>query len=203
MEEINADSMFVTKTSKNFANKLNSVFLNKEKIDSLLSNLEDLRSTEGLDDVQYEELKNEYSLKIDEIDNEISSIKTSITDKMVELEGDIKAYNKEHNDLNVRLKIGELTEQDCSKKLSKLESKIEMATMEKSELGLLLDVDNTEDLQEYISINADNQKNGVQSVIGKIQDKTEGLKSSNLDTDILGAIQSKKKGLATWIRRKR
>ncbi len=203
MEENKTDSMFVTKVSQNFAHKLSAVFQNKEKIDSFLSNLENLKLSEGLDNSQYEDLKKEYLLKLDTINAEISAIKKSVGTKMVELEGDLKAYNKEHNDLNIRLKIGELAEQDCSKKLSKLETKIEAASQEKSELRLLLDVSSTEDLEDYIVISTDSQKNGVHSVIGKIQNKTEEIMSSNSNTDIRDTIQSKKKNLTNWIRRNR
>lgn len=144
---------FVTKNAQSYAYNLRIVLSKKEKQILFLANLEELKSKGEVDELQYERMKKEYSGKVNTAKGEVEAIRKSIRSELDELEKDITAYSKERNDLNVRLQVGELTEEGVGKQIDDLENKVEGAKEEKSELEKLLQVEKSEILGDYININ--------------------------------------------------
>lgn len=153
MEEDTKPNNFVTKTAQSYAYNLRIVLSKKEKTDTLLANLEELKSKGEVDEQQYERMKKEYSGKVNTAKGEVEAIRKSIRSELDELEKDITAYSKERNDLNLRLQVGELTEEKVGEQIDDLENKVEGAKEEKSELEKLLQVEKSEILGDYIDIN--------------------------------------------------
>jgi|GEM_PF-2871946 len=143
---------FVTETAKSHAYSLKTALSKKEKVDTLLANLEELKSKGEVDELQYERMKKEYSGKVDTAQGEVMAVRKSIRSELDELEKDITAYSKERNDLIVRMQVGELTEDGIGKRRDDLEDKVEGAKEKKSELEKLLHVENSNILNDYVGI---------------------------------------------------
>lgn len=152
-EEDTKPKSFVTETAQSYAYNLRIVLSKKEKADTLLANLEELKSKGEVDELQYERMKKEYSGKVNTAKGEVEAIRKSIRSELDELAKDITAYSKESNDLNVRLQVGELTEEKVGEQIDELNNKVEGAKEEKSELEKLLLVEKSEILDDYIDIN--------------------------------------------------
>lgn len=172
MEEDTKLKKFVTETAQSHAYNLRIALSKKEKADSLLANLEELKSKGEVDEHQYERMKKEYSGKVNTAKGEVEAIRKSIRSGLDESEKDIMAYSKERNDLNVRLQVGELTEDTVGEQIDDLKSKVEGAKEEKSELEKLLQIESSESLDDYIDIDV-RKKPAIRSWRETIQRKVE------------------------------
>ena len=158
MEEDTKPKSFVTETAQSYAYNLRIALSKKEKADSLLANLDELKSKDEVDEQQYERMKKEYSGKINIVKGEVEAIRKSIRSELDELEKDIMAYGKERNDFNVGLQVGELTEDEVGERIDDMENKIEGAKEKKSELEKLLQVENSKILNNYGDIDVRRKK---------------------------------------------
>jgi len=103
----------------------------KERAESLLSNLEKLKEEGTIDETQYESMKSQYTQMLNSANTEIERIKTEINSEIESEQRDSGVYKQELSNLEVRFKVGELgaeeyrkSEQRTRSKLDKTESKI-------------------------------------------------------------------------------
>lgn len=182
MEKDTKPKSFVTETAQSHAYNLRIALSKKEKADSLLANLEELKSKGELDEQQYDRMKKEYSAKVNTAKGEMESIRKSIRSELDESEKDIMAYSKERNDINVRLQVGELTEAAVGKQIDDLENKVEEAKEEKSELEKLLKVENSAILDDYKNIDVRNKP--ASSVLERNYPAESGGRIISKDNDL-------------------
>jgi len=103
----------------------------KERAESLLSNLDKLKEEGTIDGAQYESMKSQYTQMLNSANTEIEQIKSEINREIESEQRDLGVYKQELSNLEVRFKVGELgaeeyrkSEQRTRSKLDKIESKV-------------------------------------------------------------------------------
>lgn len=103
----------------------------KERAESLLSNLEKLKDEGTIDEMQYESMKSQYAQMLNSANTKIEQIKNEISRGIESEQRDLDVYKQELSNLEVRFKVGELGAEDYRKaeqkargKIDKIESKL-------------------------------------------------------------------------------
>ena len=135
-------------------NKLREAFSRKEQAERLLSNLENLKQEGTLDDAQYQSMKNDYAQKLVEASTEIEKIKDEINTELKAKQRELSSYNQELENLEVRFKVGELTEDTYRKAAQKAKDTIEKTQSKVSELQKLLEATSSSDAGGYTEASA-------------------------------------------------
>lgn len=132
--------------------KLQLAFSRKEKAERLLANLEDLKKEGIIGEHEYNLLKAEYTAMLEKGTSEIQKTKDEIKGTLDVWQRDLVTFTQELRNLEVRIKVGELTgdkykrlEQQIKGKIEKLQRQIEnfqklLAAESSAHLGGFIDV---------------------------------------------------------------
>ena len=91
-------------------------FSKKEKAERLLSNLEELKSQNSIEEAQYNTLKQKYSTAIQEARAAIEKRKGELKTKLAEIEKNVAIYDQELKNLATKFKVGEFNADIYKKK---------------------------------------------------------------------------------------
>jgi hypothetical protein len=107
-----------------FQNEIQEAFSRKEKIESLLANLEELGTKSSIGEEQQSKLKTDYSKSLLETNVEIQKIKERLSEWIVNLQKDLEVCKTESKDLDTRFKVGEVDAENYRKQGRKLAQEI-------------------------------------------------------------------------------
>lgn len=135
-----------------FQNEIQEAFSRKEKIESLLANLEELRGKGGIEEEQQSKLKTEYNKSLLEASVEIQKIKERLSEQIVSLQKDIEAHQMESKDLDTRFKVGEVDAESYRKQGRKLAQEITKSEEEIANYKTLLGAKTAAEVGGYIDV---------------------------------------------------
>jgi len=95
---------------------LQQEFSKKEKAERLLTNLEELKSQNSIEESQYSTLKQKYSTAIQEARSAIEKRKSELKTKLAEIEKNVALYDQELKNLATKFKVGEFNADIYKKK---------------------------------------------------------------------------------------
>lgn len=132
--------------------KLQMAFSKKEKAERLLANLEDLKGKGEIEDDQYEAMKEEYSAVLDEGNSEIQAIKEELAKTLEAYRKDLEIYTQELKNLEVRIKVGELSADKYKRQEQKTRGKVEKLQQQADNLENLLKANSSADVGGFIDV---------------------------------------------------
>lgn len=124
----------------------------KEKAESLLGSLENLRKDKTIDETQYSSMKNEYTNILNNANAEIAQIKSEISTELESSQKNLDIYNQELKNLDVRFKVGEYSAEGYRKSEKNIRGKIEKLQQKISELKRLLESKSSAELGGYVEL---------------------------------------------------
>jgi hypothetical protein len=100
---------------------------------------------------QYESLKGEYDEKLSDVITDIDSIKSEIGKELEAAESNLATHKRELSDLEVRHKVGELSDEEYQRSEKKMQNKIEKAQATVSELKNLAESKSSSDIPDSVA----------------------------------------------------
>ena len=140
--------------------KLQIAFSKKEKAQRLLTNLKQLQETEEVPAAQAETLNQKYSALLAEGTEEIEQITEKLSKQAEAARTRLELTSKEHEDLKVRIRVGELEEKRNARRLAKLEKTVERLSTELEQFENLLNATSSEALGGFLDIPLNRTKAG-------------------------------------------
>ncbi len=135
-----------------FQNEIQEAFSRKEKIESLLANLEELRAKGGIEEEQQSKLKTEYNKSFLETSVEIQKIKERLSERIVSLQKDLEVRKSESKDLDTRFKVGEVDAEIYRKQGRNLAQEITKSDEEIARYKTLLGAKTTAEVGGYLDV---------------------------------------------------
>jgi len=135
-----------------FQNELQEAFSRKEKIESLLSNLEELRAKGGIEEEQQSKLKTDYNKSLLETTVDIQKIKERLSERIVSLQKELEVRKTESKDLDTRFKVGEVDAESYRKQGRNLSQEITKSDEEIAKYKTLLGAKTAAEVGGYIDV---------------------------------------------------
>jgi len=132
--------------------KLQIAFSKKEKGSRLLANLEQLKESGDVPEERFQALHEEYSALRVEGEEEIAQITDRIEQQAETCGARLETTSAELEDLEVRIRVGELDEKKNARRLKNLRRTVERLNKERQELDELLNATSSEDLGGFLDI---------------------------------------------------
>lgn len=107
----------------NMENDLRTAFLNKERAELFLSNLEKLRSDKAINDLSYTALKTEYSVNLQHAQIKIDQIKQEFNKRLTLRSRQLGVFKQEMANLDARFKVGQMPAGDYLKQIKSPQKK--------------------------------------------------------------------------------
>jgi len=104
-------------------NDLRTAFLNKERAELFLSNLEKLRSDKAINDLSYTALKTEYSVNLQHAQIKIDQIKQEFNKRLTLRSRQLGVFKQEMANLDARFKVGQMPAEDYLKQIKSPQKK--------------------------------------------------------------------------------
>lgn len=118
--------------------ELRIAFLNKEKAELYLSNLEKLHDDKVINDTTYNTLKSEYTAGVQQAQQKINQIKQELNKKLAAKTKELNIYKQELANLDARFKVGQLSADEFLKLSKKPDKRIGELEEQIAFLGNLL-----------------------------------------------------------------
>ena len=128
------------------------VLSEKEKYENSLSSLEELRVKGEVSEEQYNPLKDEYEKKITENKIKIEQLKKDLELELVGKKAEKNTLEKQRENLETRVKVGEIGYDASQKEKRKLDRQIERSEREVSNLQMLLFAEKASDIRGEIEV---------------------------------------------------
>lgn len=135
-----------------FQNEIQEAFSRKEKIESLLVNLEELRGKGGIDEEQKSKMKTDYNKSLLETSVEIQKIKERLSERIVSLQKELETRKSESKDLDTRFKVGEVDAESYRKQGRNLSQEITKSDEEIAKYKTLLGAKTAAEVGGYIDV---------------------------------------------------
>lgn len=126
----------------------------KEKYENSLSSLEELKAKGEVSEEQYNSLKNEYEKKITENKVKIQQLKKDLELEVGSKKAEKNILEKQRENLETRVKVGEIGYNASQKEKRKLDRQIERSEREVSNLQMLLSAEKASDIRGKIEVAA-------------------------------------------------
>ena len=132
--------------------KLQIAFSKKEKAEQLLANLEELKEQGDLEETQYEAMKAEYESLLTEGETEIEAIKEELAKASEPYRKDIEIYSQELKNLEMRLKVGDLSEDKYKQEKQRVRSRLERIEQRVAQSESLLQATSSAEVGGFIDV---------------------------------------------------
>lgn len=167
-----------------FQNEIQEAFSRKEKIESLLANLEELRAKGGIEEEQQSKLKTDYNKSLLETIVEIQKIKERLSERIVSLQKDLEVRKTESKDLDTRFKVGEVDAENYRKQGRNLAQEITKSDEDIAKLKTLLGAKTAAEMGGYLDVPLEKSKPVMRTEAASIQlpDFLKDLKFSDFTT---------------------
>ncbi len=104
-------------------NDLRTAFLNKERAELFLSNLEKLRNDKSINDLSYTALKTEYSVNLQHAQIKIDQVKQEFKKRLALRSRQLGVFKQEMANLDARFKVGQMPAEDYLKQIKNPQKK--------------------------------------------------------------------------------
>ncbi len=104
-------------------NDLRTAFLNKERAELFLSNLEKLRNDKAINDLSYTALKTEYSVNLQHAQIKIDQVKQEFNKRLTMRTRQLGVFKQEMANLDARFKVGQMPADDYLKQIKNPQKK--------------------------------------------------------------------------------
>jgi len=104
-------------------NNLRTAFLNKERAEFFLSNLEKLRGDKAINDLSYTALKTEYSVNLQHAQIKIDQVKQEFNKRLSMRTRQLGIFKQEIANLDARFKVGQMPAEDYLKQIKNPQKK--------------------------------------------------------------------------------
>lgn len=132
--------------------KLRIAFSKKEKSDRLLAKLNELHEAGEVVEAQYEAMKEEYSTFLEQAEADLSALQSELKERLERSESELSRQKQELENLEVRIKVGELSSEHSRRQENRLRRQTEKLETEVKELTRLLAAASSEDLGGFIDV---------------------------------------------------
>lgn len=167
-----------------FQNEIQEAFSRKEKIESLLANLEELRAKGGIEEEQQSKLKTDYNKSLLETSVEIQKIKERLSERIVSLQKELEVRKTESKDLDTRFKVGEVDAESYRKQGRNLAQEIAKSDEEIAKYKILLGAKNAAEVGGYMDVPLEKSKPVMRTEASSIElpDFLKDLRFSDFTT---------------------
>jgi cytochrome c biogenesis protein CcmG/thiol:disulfide interchange protein DsbE len=125
----------------------------KEKVQLFLSNLEKLKDEGSLDDVQYQDLKTEYNVILNEQQEAVKSIKARLRKEFDSKAEELEATQKDQELVQIRYNVREIRPEVYWAQIKPLRKKVEQLRKEVPKLRTLVNAKSTDELGGPAKVN--------------------------------------------------
>lgn len=136
----------------NLRRVLQETFSRKEKIDSLIVNLDNLGEKGTVDKDHQLRLSEEYKKALENVNLNIENIKKNIVEKIANLQKNLDSRQLDKQDLDTRFKVGEMSEQIYNSTNTRLSREIDKINDMINECKILLDTKVSSDVGGRIDV---------------------------------------------------
>ncbi|MFA5078254.1 MAG: hypothetical protein WC541_02075 [Dehalococcoidia bacterium] len=105
-------------------NDLHTAFLNKERAELFLTNLEKLRSDKAINELSYTALKTEYSVNLQHAQIKIDQIKQEFSKRLALRSRQLGVFKQEMANLDARFKVGQMPAEEYLKQIKNPQKKV-------------------------------------------------------------------------------
>lgn len=130
------------------AKRLIEAFINKDKVESYLANLEKLKAERDIDDEQYLTTRKDYYRRLGTAASEIARIKNELKEQLAAGEHSLELARKKLSSLDVKRKVGELSEGQYQAAERKIRLEIHKLEKEVEDLNSLVNASSTADIAQ-------------------------------------------------------
>jgi len=145
--------------------KLQLAYSRKEKLEKLMTNLENLKKEEGITQEQYDSIKTNYNNLYSESVKTVDNIKSTLKSDLGKKQGELTNLNQEKDNLNVRAKLGEMPPAEVQKSQDRINSTIQTRQKEVTDLEALITSGSSSDVGGYVEVSIEAPK-GIGSIVG-------------------------------------
>lgn len=128
------------------------VLAEKEKYENSLSSLEELKAKGEVSEEQYNPLKEEYEKRITESKVKIQQLKKDLGLEFASKKAEKNILEKQRENLETRVKVGEIGYDASQKEKRKLDRQIERSEREVSNLQMLLSAEKASDIRGEVEV---------------------------------------------------
>lgn len=140
--------------------KLRIAFSKKEKAARLLANLEELKAGSEIDEEQYGIMKQGYEQLAREGEIELSGLHDEIQRELDATRKELSLYEKERENVELRIKVGELSADQAVKQERRAQGKTRKLEQRIESQETLLAAESSEDVGGYIDVPVGSHRRG-------------------------------------------
>jgi hypothetical protein len=142
--------------------QLQLAYSRKEKVARLMSNLDMLRDQSGVSEEDYSALKDEYESFLGDAEEAIDKLRIETEEQIERHEENLKVLEGDRQRLEVRLKVGEMSQEKFSREVGRVDRQIMNAQNDIARLRKSLEANSSAELGGFVDvpIEHDSQKNG-------------------------------------------
>ena len=178
---------------------LQKAFSRHEKVERMLSNLEEMKKGGEVDEARHAELKSQYEALLAKALENLKEIRTKIKAQKDQASQQLEALNTELGTIEVRGKTGELGPEQVAKTMTAIQGKRDhcqrsvlqfdalLLARSSTDVGGYLDVDVAQEIEYRDEWRADWQ--GVQGVVDDVAQKVKALGGGNIAQSLSSAAE--------------
>jgi len=163
--------------------QLQLAYSRKEKIARLLSNLETLQSQGGVADEDYPTIRSEYEDCLNSAEESIDQLRQQTEQEIERHEGELRELERERQRMEVRLKVGELSQEKFVREVGRIDRRImntqnDIARFRKSleanssaELGGFVDVPISDDVRRTAGLDIERVSESASRVVERVSNR--------------------------------
>lgn len=134
--------------------ELQKAFSAKEKFETLLTNLDELKTEESIPDDLFNSMKTEYQQSLKQAIETINQVKEKLKGDVRAEEINIQRYNQELQNLNTRFKVGEISSENLQKSEQRIQRRLQRSLDFVEELKRLQASQSSVDVGGYVDTKA-------------------------------------------------
>ena len=135
------------------SDELRIAFSKKEKVESFLTKLDELKEDSSLSEEQYQDLHREYSVLLEEANASIKETQTRLRKDFHKEAGELEAIQREHDLLQSRFRVGEIRANAFLEQSKPLKQKIELLKKEVANLRKMVEASSAGDIGGTTKVN--------------------------------------------------
>jgi uncharacterized membrane protein YjjP (DUF1212 family) len=95
----------------------------REKINQLITNLQGLKADGQVEDDQYDQMKTQYGSLLEQAEDNLNQIREALKTERDRVAQDLEACKKEMQNLQLRVKVGEIRPEEATRRLTKAQNR--------------------------------------------------------------------------------
>jgi len=132
--------------------QLQLAYSRKEKVTRLMSNLETLRSQDGVSDEDYPTIRSEYETFLNSAEESIEQLRQQIEQQIERHEQELGVLERDRQRMEVRLKVGELSQEKFAREVGRVDRRIMNTQNDIARLRKSLEANSSAELGGFVDV---------------------------------------------------